>query len=183
MALKIRLRGLIALLSVVFFSSSAIATAVIEDDDDQMQLRQDEDKSIFDVLFGEDGNSPSAPHLGDGLINNFTTTSAKVSEESYSEGKTAHLRIVDRTLGKTHKLDVTVGAKASFNNFTINIKQCLGTKYKTLLPEGKALMEVTEVHNRISTKLFNGWIYAQSPSSNLFIHPKYDIQLESCKGV
>lgn len=93
---------------------------------------------------------------------------------------TAVIRLIDKTLGKLYTLEIPVGTKKTVNEMTVKVNKCWKPEAKTIVPEGRALIEVFETRGKAAERLFNGWIYAQSPSASQLSHHKYDITLGSC---
>lgn len=95
---------------------------------------------------------------------------------------TANIRLIDKTLGKLYKLEIPVGAKKNVNEVFVKVNKCWKPDAKTIVPEGRALIDVLEVRGKVQEKIFSGWIYAQSPSTSQLSHHKYDVTLASCSN-
>lgn len=177
---------LLILFNALFFLFFSIALAVADDVDEAIdssgidtEIPQSEDTGIFDMLFNKLGQSSdeqsNLPAIQDEEI--------RIYEHS-EEGaflNSARINVIDKTLGKLYPIDINVDGKKSVNEISIKVSKCWAPKMKTIVPEGRAFIEVSDTRNNIITKLFKGWVYAQSASASQLSHPKYDITLAYCK--
>ena len=139
------------------------------------------DVSILDKLFDK-----LLSH-GDSSTQDYTESSEVeiMVDESYKQGQfsdIASIRVIDKTLGKLYNLDIPIGSRKSVKEFSVKVYKCWSPEGKTILPEGKALIEIYEGIDKKNTRLFYGWIFAQSPSVSSIAHAKYDVTLRGCSA-
>lgn len=186
---KLSLKALIILLITTLMFVLLISSVALAEE-------EGEDNEYMDTT-GIDGDSKAG---GSGFFNSIfnsvtdsgDTTAEPVAEQSEirtqePEGagsymSTANIRLIDKTLGKLYKLEIPVGAKKNVNEMYIKVNKCWKPEAKTIVPEGRALIDVSEVRGKVQEKIFSGWIYAQSPSSSQLSHHKYDVTLASCSN-
>ncbi len=169
--------------SILVLLISFISSAATAQDDylDAMDIEQESSSTgaMLDKLFKKDDKS--ATSSSDTTIH--TEVEIKVQEQDMADvsENIAVLRVIDKTLGKLYLVDLGLGDKKTINELTIKANACLRPSQKLITPEGRALIEVFETRNRVIERIFNGWIYAQSPAASQLSHPKYDITLAGCK--
>ncbi len=146
------------------------------------QEYQEKQKSVLDILFGKadeevDDKIPSADSLSPGEVE---------VNEANKDGdflNTAQIKLIDKTLGKLYRFDIPVGKSKQFNEIVVRVLSCWSPSYKTLLPESRALLEIHEVNNEKSKRVFHGWMFANAPSTNILEHPNFDVTVADCKSV
>jgi hypothetical protein len=135
--------------------------------------------SIFDILFGK-----GDVEVGDeasGALSEDIGVSTIESESGALDRKVAVVHVIDKTLGKLYKLNIPVGSKDQVNELTLKVKACIAPNYPTIIPEGRAQLEIFEARGRHADKIFQGWLYAQSRSVSHITHPKYEVLLYACE--
>ncbi|MCR5224972.1 MAG: DUF2155 domain-containing protein [Alphaproteobacteria bacterium] len=84
-----------------------------------------------------------------------------------------NLQILDKISGKVFRGKISKDKKVSFGTISIVLKRCFKNR-----PEDKkeiyAFLEIEE-NERV---MFANWLFASSPSTNLFCHPTYNVQIE-----
>jgi hypothetical protein len=83
------------------------------------------------------------------------------------------VQILDKISGKVYKMDIKLNSKKTFRSIGLELKRC----FKNSPEDDKeiyAFVEITE-NGKI---IFSNWLFASSPSINLFSHPMYDIRIE-----
>lgn len=85
----------------------------------------------------------------------------------------ANLQILDKVSGKVYRENLKLNTPRSFGSIELRLKRCFRNS-----PEDEnevfAFVEITEGKRVI----FADWLFASSPSVNLFSHPIYDIRVE-----
>lgn len=153
----------------------------VEDDANSSEQQEEgvtEEASILDKLFKnvEGENSSDEPVIDEQnleiRIEDLETAG------SFKSG--ANINLIDKTLGKLYKLEIPTNTKKTTKEISIRVNKCFSPDSKTLLPEGKALIEVYENVNGKNYRIFYGWMFAQSPSSASLKHSKWEVNLKSC---
>ncbi|MDR2158000.1 MAG: DUF2155 domain-containing protein [Holosporaceae bacterium] len=83
------------------------------------------------------------------------------------------LQILDKISGKVYQENIKKNSSINFGPIKIKLKKC----FKNGPEDDKeisALLEISE-ENRV---IFSNWLFASSPSVNLFSHPVYDVRIE-----
>lgn len=89
------------------------------------------------------------------------------------EVNNVNVQILDKISGKVFRRNIKVGEPIIFGNIQLNLKRCFKNSpedYK----ETCAFIEIQE-NNKI---IFARWLFASSPSINLFSHAVYDTRIE-----
>lgn len=95
----------------------------------------------------------------------------------------AYLRGMNKVTARKAEFAGPVGTVQRFANLEIVVQRCETRAGSYGTPEDWALLEVWELKpNEKSTRIFNGWMMAQSPSVSSLLHPVYDLQLLKCEG-
>jgi len=92
----------------------------------------------------------------------------------------AVFKSLDKVTGKTALLEIPVKSLATLGPLTITVQACFSTPPEEP-PETKAFLEVDEVREGRTERLFSGWMFASSPGLNGLEHPVYDLWSMSCK--
>ncbi len=90
----------------------------------------------------------------------------------------AEIRAIDRTTGRSYKLNLPINEEVIFSNLILEVKYC----YKNPIDreiENYAYISVTD--KLLKRIIFQGWIFSSSPSLSSLEHPINDIWLLSCK--
>ncbi len=89
----------------------------------------------------------------------------------------AEIRAIDRTTGRTYKINLPLNTDVSFSNLIINVKYC----YKNPIDKKIENYAYLSVKDKILNKyIFNGWMFSSSPSLSSLEHPINDIWLLNC---
>lgn len=89
------------------------------------------------------------------------------------------IRIIDKTLGKKYTFDLHAGEVCTVKEITVKLLKCASPSESTIVPSGRALVEVQYTKHRKSETIFKGWIYANSSVSHIS-NPHYSIWLNQC---
>lgn len=96
----------------------------------------------------------------------------------------AVLRTIDKVSARTHTFDIPVGKTVKFgNSLFIKARACRKSS-PIALPESAAFLQIWErkPHQKESSWVFSGWMFASSPSLSAMTHPVYDVWVISCKN-
>lgn len=94
--------------------------------------------------------------------------------ESYPE-KTDSIKVqlLDKISGKVFRDKLSINQPIKFGTITIELKKAFVNSPEDM-DEVYGYVEITEKGKVI----FNNWLFASSPSINLFMHPVYDVRIE-----
>lgn len=92
----------------------------------------------------------------------------------------ATLRSLNKITATLSSLRIEKDTSSNFGNLTMILRKCWKAPPE-MQPEHKALLEIwEEVPGEEKELLFNGWMFASTPSLSALEHPVYDITLTSC---
>lgn len=101
------------------------------------------------------------------LITPFTLWSNNIAE----------IRAIDRSTGRTYKLDIPLNKQVIFSNLILNVKYC----YKNPIDKEIENYAYLTVKDKLINKfVFQGWMFSSSPSLSSLEHPINDIWLLNC---
>jgi hypothetical protein len=88
---------------------------------------------------------------------------------------------LDKITGRITDFDVYIGETVQFGALQITPRACY-TRPPTETQRTEVFVEVDQVSLKGSiTRVFDGWMFADSPALNAIDHPVYDIWLTDCK--
>ncbi|PZU47098.1 MAG: DUF2155 domain-containing protein [Sphingomonas sp.] len=100
--------------------------------------------------------------------------------------RTAVIGVLDKRLGTTAEFTLKPGERFSFGRIAGILQTCDKTQ-PFERPQSAAFVQVAETPAPVQGKpqgaaksIFSGWLFAESPSLNPFVHPVYDVWLKSC---
>ncbi len=100
--------------------------------------------------------------------------------------RTAVIAVLDKRMGNTADFTLKPGERFTFGRLSGILQSCERTQPHERKQSG-AFVQVTEqppsLGNQPAGKpvlVFSGWLFAESPSLNPFVHPVYDVWLKSC---
>jgi hypothetical protein len=89
---------------------------------------------------------------------------------------------LDKITGRTISFEAAIGETVQFGTLQITPRVCY-SRPPTEAPQTDAFAEVDEVlENKTTHRIFDGWMFADSPGLHGVEHPVYDIWLTDCKG-
>ncbi len=101
-----------------------------------------------------------------------------IHEEDFTSN--ALLQALNKITAQVHTLKVSVGKAVKFGNLSITLNRCWLAP-KTQIPESKALLFIEEqIPGEEKRAVFEGWMFASSPSLSALEHPVYDVRLLEC---
>jgi len=84
-----------------------------------------------------------------------------------------NIQILDKISGKVFKSKIQTGCSVRFGTITINLEKAFVNSPDDM-DEVYAYIKIYE-NGKV---IFNDWLFASSPSINLFSHPVYDVRVE-----
>ena len=115
------------------------------------------------------------------LIFFYFTLNSISSKKSEINKKYTEIKILDKISSKNISLELINGEKFNFNDLQIKSIKCKHSEFDDD-PEIIAYVQVKDLSDKKNDEVyvFNGWMFASSPSINQFDHPVYDIWLTGC---
>ncbi|MBI1620594.1 DUF2155 domain-containing protein [Aquamicrobium zhengzhouense] len=105
---------------------------------------------------------------------------ASASAERISN-KVAEFTGVDKITGRIISFDVYINETVQFGALQVTPRVCYSSP-ETEEPKTDTFVEVDEITlDRKIRRIFNGWMFAESPGLNAVEHPVYDVWLKTCK--
>lgn len=98
--------------------------------------------------------------------------------------RTAKILVLDKITARKKNISINSGEVASFGTLFVRLRHCIYSPPEDPIPDAKVLMEVYEKPpggGGVLKLIFNGWMFAASPSINGLEHPVYDIWPISCE--
>ncbi len=98
------------------------------------------------------------------------------------ENAVAVFSALDKVTATIEKLEVPIGETTTFAALKVTPRVCL-TSPATEQPKTTTFVQVDETQlDGSETRVFSGWMFAQSPGLNAVEHPVFDVWLTGCKG-
>lgn len=89
---------------------------------------------------------------------------------------------IDKITGRIFNFDVYMDETVQFGSLQVKPRVCY-TASEGEEPQTDSFVEVDEITlDRKISRVFTGWMFAQSPGLNAVEHPVYDVWLKSCKA-
>jgi len=91
----------------------------------------------------------------------------------------AEIRAIDRSTGRTYKLNIPLNKEVIFSNLILNVEYC----YKNPIDKEIENYAYISVKDKLIDKyVFKGWMFSSSPSLSSLEHPINDIWLLNCSN-
>ncbi|MEM1306784.1 MAG: DUF2155 domain-containing protein [Pseudomonadota bacterium] len=98
------------------------------------------------------------------------------------ENPVAVFAALDKVTARISQLEVPLNQTVRFGSLQVTPRVCF-TRDPTEPPKTTTFVEVNEVAlDGQETRLFSGWMFAESPGLNAVQHPVFDVWLTACKG-
>jgi hypothetical protein len=113
-------------------------------------------------------------HLNEIIENkDFAVDESSIWESNPVEMNNVNVQILDKISGKVYMKNIKLNSPKTFGSIELKLRRCFinGPEDDK---EITAFMEIKEEGEIIFAK----WLFASSPSVNLFSHPIYDIRIE-----
>ena len=89
---------------------------------------------------------------------------------------------LDKITGRIISFEVAINETVQFGSLEITPRVCF-SRPKTEAPQTDVFAEVDEIApDKKTSRIFSGWMFADSPGLHGVEHPVYDIWLTDCKG-
>ncbi|MBR1734364.1 MAG: DUF2155 domain-containing protein [Alphaproteobacteria bacterium] len=98
--------------------------------------------------------------------------SASIWDSKPEEIQAVNVQILDKISGKVINKRIRVNQSIKVAGIEITLKRC----FKNSPEDSKEIYAFIEIGERKS--IFSKWLFASSPSINLFAHPQYDVRVE-----
>jgi hypothetical protein len=96
------------------------------------------------------------------------------------EADTVVLRWLDKSTARVDQVTAPVGATIALGGLDVTVRACRRTTPEQA-PEDAAFLEVNEHRaGEAPRKIFQGWMFASSPSLSALEHPVYDVWVLEC---
>lgn len=89
------------------------------------------------------------------------------------EIRAVNIQVLDKTSGKVIKKKINVNEPLRVGSIEITLKRC----FKNAPEDSKEIYAFVEIRDGKFLP-FARWLFASSPSVNLFAHPQYDVRVE-----
>lgn len=97
------------------------------------------------------------------------------------ENQVAVFAALDKVTARISKLEVPLGQTVQFGALKVTPRACY-SRPPTEPPKTSTFVEVQETQlDGKETKLFSGWMFAESPGLNAVEHPVFDVWLTDCQ--
>lgn len=110
----------------------------------------------------------------------IVVTTAQVQADSI-KNPIALFAGLDKIMGVTTNFEAKIGETVKFGGLVVKADVCNTTPI-TEEPKTDAFVEIDEVgKDDKKTRLFSGWMFAESPGLNALEHPIFDVWLTGCR--
>lgn len=111
--------------------------------------------------------------LSDIITDNVFSQEESIWESDPIAISSVTVQILDKVSGNVFIGEINKGESVQFGTITLELKNC----YKNS-PEDKNEIYAFIVISEKDKVIFANWLFASSPSTNLFSHPMYDVRVE-----
>lgn len=125
---------------------------------------------VFDSAVAE-SDKTSERDLAKTEENVVEEESSSIWESNPIEINAVNVQVLDKISGKVLKKRIKVGEPLEFGGIQVTLKRC----FKNAPEDSKEIYAFIEIGERKS--LFARWLFASSPSINIFEHPQYDVRV------
>jgi hypothetical protein len=98
---------------------------------------------------------------------------SSIWESDPIEVDNVNIQILDKISGKVYRENIKLNSPKIFGSIELKLKRC----YKNGPEDDKEISAFVEIREK-EKLIFSNWIFASSPTVNLFSHPIYDIRVE-----
>lgn len=96
------------------------------------------------------------------------------------ENQVAVFSALDKVTARISRLEIPLGESKQFGALRVTAKSCL-SRPPTEPPKTSTFVEVEETQlDGKQKKIFQGWMFAESPGLNALEHPVFDVWLTEC---
>ena len=112
-------------------------------------------------------------HMKDVLTSVVPEANSSIWESFPVKSDSVNIQVLDKISGKVFRSKLNVGRPTQFGTITMNLEKAFVNSPDDM-DEVYAYIRIEE-NKKI---IFRDWLFASSPSINLFTHPVYDIRVE-----
>lgn len=111
----------------------------------------------------------------------FMVMAGSVAQADRIENPVAEFSGLDKITGRITTFDVYINETVQFGALQVTPKVCY-SRTENEAPRTDGFVEVDEITlDRKIRRIFNGWMFADSPGLNAVEHTVYDVWLKDCK--
>jgi hypothetical protein len=111
----------------------------------------------------------------------FAQTAAPVAAPTPMAERVATLAVLNKQNGRTQTYALRPGTFVRSGALTLTLRACETTPPWDRPAQTGAFVQVDErLKDGSAKRRFSGWLFAESPSLNVFDHPVYDVWVRSC---
>lgn len=104
-------------------------------------------------------------------------------QEEGGETPMVTLAALDKITTQLTTIVIRQNETVEFGTLRITLYSCRSNPPEET-PESIAFLNIVDVgHNKKTTKIFSGWMFASSPALSPLEHPVYDVWVKDCKMV
>lgn len=129
--------------------------------------------ALVSSVHGKDSRTKRIHRLKDSLVSVVPDEDPSIWESYPVKADSVNIQLLDKISGKVFRDKLSVNQTMQFGAITITLKKAFVSSPEDM-DEVYAYIEITEKNNII----FSNWLFASSPSINLFTHPVYDVRVE-----
>ena len=111
--------------------------------------------------------------MKDVLVSVVPEANSSIWESFPVKSDSVNIQVLDKISGKVFRSKLDVGQPTRFGTITMNLEKAFVNSPDDM-DEVYAYIKIEENEKII----FRDWLFASSPSINLFTHPVYDIRVE-----
>ncbi len=105
------------------------------------------------------------------------------AEDQRISNPVAEFTGIDKITGRIITFDVYVNETVQFGALQVTPRVCYSSPDTAEDPQTDSFVEVDEITlDRKIRRIFNGWMFAESPGLNAVEHAVYDVWLKDCKA-
>ncbi|MDR1982947.1 MAG: DUF2155 domain-containing protein [Holosporaceae bacterium] len=112
-------------------------------------------------------------HLKEIIENEDFMEEPSIWESNPVEIDNVNVQILDKISGKVYRENIKLNSTKIFGSIELKLKRC----FKNSPEDDKEISAFIEIAEKEEV-IFAKWLFASSPSVNLFSHPIYDVRIE-----
>ncbi len=93
--------------------------------------------------------------------------------------RVGQISLLHKVTAKIQPLDLRLDTPVEVGDLTITMHDCISAPPEEP-PETKVFLKVVETQADLDVVVFNGWMFASSPSIHALEHPVYDLWPKGC---
>ena len=123
----------------------------------------------------------AATAVASGVVALFSLGAGPAAADARYDNRVAVFSALDKVTATIKTLEVPINETAQFGALKVTPRVCY-SRPATEQPKTTSFVEVDEVGlDGTEKRLFNGWMFAQSPGLNAVEHPVFDVWLTDCQ--